>query len=107
MTVGRASLPYLVWYRHHWKQLMCKLNIQRLNEEYAILCFEFDLCGLKYRKQDDSTQRILQEITTPVARGHFINRNRKGTIEWDDSTQHIKIYITTPVVRGHFRDRNK
>ena len=28
--VGRASLPYLAWYRHRWKQLRCKLNTQIL-----------------------------------------------------------------------------
>ena len=49
MTVGRASLPYLVWYRHLWKQLRCQLNTHRLYEEYKILWLEFDLCGLRHQ----------------------------------------------------------
>ena len=48
VNVGRASLPYLVRYRHCWKQLRCKLNIHILYEEYTILCFEFYLCGLRH-----------------------------------------------------------
>ena len=27
VTVERAIIPYLVWYRHRWEQLRCKLNI--------------------------------------------------------------------------------
>ena len=46
VTVRRASLPCLVWYRHCWKQLRCKLNTQRLYEEYKILCFKCNICGL-------------------------------------------------------------
>ena len=34
MTVWRASLPYPIWYRHHWKLLSCRLNIYRLSNEY-------------------------------------------------------------------------
>ena len=32
VTVGRSSLPYLVRYRHRWKQLRCKLNAQIIYE---------------------------------------------------------------------------
>ena len=50
VTVGRNSLPFLVWYIHSWIKLGCKLNIQILTVEYTILCFEFDLCGLLHRQ---------------------------------------------------------
>ena len=33
--------------------MRCKLNTQRLNEEYTILWFEFDLCGLRHRQDRD------------------------------------------------------
>ena len=48
MTVGRASLPHLVWSRHCGIQLRCKLNIPRINEEYKILLFDLYLYGLQY-----------------------------------------------------------
>ena len=50
MDVGRASLPYLVWYIHCLKQLRCKLNTQKIYEEYAILWFELNRCGLQHRR---------------------------------------------------------
>ena len=53
VNVGRASLPYLVWYRHRWKQLRCKLNINRLTKEYTILWIEFDLCGFQHWQNRD------------------------------------------------------
>ena len=52
-TVRCASLNYLVWYRHCWKKLKCKLNIQRLTKEYKIIWFKFDLCGLRYWQDKD------------------------------------------------------
>ena len=61
VTVGRASLPYLVWYIHRWKQLRFKLNIQRLYKEYTILWFDFDLCGLWHQK--DATDPTLDNDT--------------------------------------------
>ena len=63
------------------------MNIQRLTKECTILWFGFDLWGLRYKEQDDSMQRIQQEITTPLVRGHFKNRDKKGKIACDDSTQ--------------------
>ena len=33
VTVGRAILTYLIWYRRRWKRLRCILNMQKHNKE--------------------------------------------------------------------------
>ena len=40
---------------------MCKLNTHRIYEEYTILLFEFDLCGLRHRQ--DATNPTLDNDT--------------------------------------------
>ena len=52
-------------------------------------------------------QRIRQEITKLVVRGHFRDNNKTGMIVRENIMQHIRQEITTTVVRGRFRDRNK
>ena len=44
VTFKRSSLPYLVWFRQHWKQLRCKLNTQRIYKEYTIIFVWFLIC---------------------------------------------------------------
>ena len=62
VTVGRASLPYPVWYIHRWKQLRCKLNTKRLYKEYTILWFEFDLCGLQHRRDREKSFKASHNV---------------------------------------------
>ena len=60
VTVGSASLPYLVRYRYGWKEFRCKLNTQIIYKKYTILWFEFDLCGLQHQKDRDKSFEVSQ-----------------------------------------------
>ena len=61
-----VHLVYLIWYKHRWKQLRCKLNVQRLSEEYTTFLFRVVyIYGLQHQqdrdesnKSDDSTRMI-------------------------------------------------
>ena len=96
VTVGRASLPYLVRYRHCWKQLRCKINTQRLTKEYTILWFEFDLCGLRH--QQDTTDPTLDNDTSSertFQRLEQVRVNRTIACNWLYSEDHALDIVFT------------
>ena len=70
MTFGRTSLPYLVWSRHCWKQLRCRMNIQILTKVNDLFIWSvwlatnntWQLSPLKVIIIDPGISRIILDI---------------------------------------------
>ena len=58
--------------RHHFKQLRCKLNTQRIYEECAILWFKFDLCGLRHRQDREESFESSQSVKYYLPLGSWL-----------------------------------
>ena len=81
VTVERASLTYFVCYIQCWKQLRCKLNIQRRIEKNTIISLKFDLCSFQHQHERD---KIASTVTLAPKRSTWQVTSKLST-KWNKS----------------------